>query len=69
MNGTLTTLEDTSATSTLAATDVDGDTLTYAIVVNGTKGTRDRHERRDRRLHLHAERECQRHGQLHVQGP
>ena len=38
-NGTLTTLEDTPATGTLVATDVDGDTLTYAIVTNGTKGT------------------------------
>ena len=39
VNGTLTTLEDTPASGTLVATDVDGDALTYAIVANGTKGT------------------------------
>ena len=38
-NGTLTTLEDTSATGTLVASDADGDALTYTIVTNGTKGT------------------------------
>ncbi len=38
-NGTLTTAEDTPATGTLAASDVDGDALTYSIVLNGTKGT------------------------------
>src|SRR5204863_3007176 len=38
-NGTLTTAEDTPANGTLAATDLDGDSLTYAIVTNGTKGT------------------------------
>ena len=38
-NGTLATLEDTSVTGMLAASDVDGDALTYAIVTNGTKGT------------------------------
>ena len=38
-NGTLTTLEDTPASGTLVATDVDGDALTYAIVANGTKGS------------------------------
>ena len=37
-NGT-TTLEDTPASGTLVATDVDGDALTYAIVANGTKGS------------------------------
>ncbi len=37
-NGMLTTLEDTVASGTLVATDVDGDALTYAIVANGTKG-------------------------------
>ena len=38
-DGTLTTLEDTPASGTLVASDVDGDALTYAIVANGTKGT------------------------------
>ncbi|PYR69581.1 MAG: hypothetical protein DMF88_05655, partial [Acidobacteria bacterium] len=38
-NGTLTTLEDTLASGTLVASDSDGDTLTYSIVTNGTKGT------------------------------
>jgi VCBS repeat-containing protein len=38
-NGALTTLEDTPGTGTLAATDVDGDALTFSIVANGTKGT------------------------------
>src|SRR4029077_12944866 len=38
-NGALTTLEDTPGTGTLAATDVDGDALTFSIVANGSKGT------------------------------
>src|SRR5204863_1863821 len=38
-SGTLTTAEDTPASGTLVATDVDGDSLTYSIVVNGAKGT------------------------------
>jgi hypothetical protein len=38
-DGTVTTNEDAAANGTLAATDVDGDTLTYAIVTNGAKGT------------------------------
>jgi VCBS repeat-containing protein len=38
-NGTLATNEDVAAGSTLAATDSDGDALTFAIVTNGTKGT------------------------------
>ena len=38
-NGTLTTLEDTPATGTLVASDVDGDALTYVIVTSGGKGT------------------------------
>ena len=38
-NGALTTPEDTAANGTLAATDVDGDALTYSIVANGLKGT------------------------------
>ena len=37
-NGTLTTLEDTPAGGILIATDADSDTLSYAIVANGTKG-------------------------------
>src|SRR5204862_145694 len=38
-NGTLTTGEDTTATSTLVATDVEGNALTYSVVAQGTKGT------------------------------
>ena len=38
-NGSLTTNEDTAATGTLSASDVDGDALTYSIVANGSKGT------------------------------
>jgi VCBS repeat-containing protein len=38
-NASLTTAEDTAATGTLDATDVDGPALTFAIVTNGTKGT------------------------------
>ena len=38
-DGSLTTLEDTPASGTLVASDVDGDALTYAIVGNGTKGS------------------------------
>jgi VCBS repeat-containing protein len=34
----LTTNEDTAATGTLSASDVDGDSLTYSIVTNGSKG-------------------------------
>ena len=37
--GAVTTNEDTAATGTLAASDVDGNPLTYSIVANGTKGT------------------------------
>jgi len=38
-NGALTTDEDTPASGTLSASDVDGDALTFSIVSNGTKGT------------------------------
>ena len=38
-NGALTTDEDTPASGTLSASDVDLDALTYSIVVNGGKGT------------------------------
>ena len=38
-NGTLSTDEDTDGTSTLVATDNDGDALTYSIADNGSKGT------------------------------
>lgn len=38
-NTNLTTLEDTTASSTLSASDVDGDALTYRIVTHSTKGT------------------------------
>src|SRR5205823_2573957 len=38
-NGTLAATEDTTATGTLNASDVDLDALTYSIVTNGTKGT------------------------------
>src|SRR5439155_7597928 len=38
LDGVLTTSEDTPATGTLVATDVDGDALTSAIVTNGTRG-------------------------------
>ena len=37
--GTLTTLEDTVGATTLSATDEDGDSLTFAIASQGTKGT------------------------------
>src|SRR5205085_2524537 len=37
-NSSLAVNEDTAATGTLSATDVDGDALTYSIVVNGSKG-------------------------------
>jgi hypothetical protein len=36
---TVTTAEDTTAAITLSATDVDGDSLTYAVVGNPTHGT------------------------------
>ena len=36
--GSLTTNEDAAANSTLSASDVDGNTLAYSIVANGTKG-------------------------------
>src|SRR5262249_20654228 len=38
-NGTLTTAEDTVASSTLSASDSDGNPLTYSLVSNGSKGT------------------------------
>lgn len=38
-NGTLNVTGSTAATSTLNATDADGDALTYAILSNGSKGT------------------------------
>ncbi|MBF0339878.1 MAG: tandem-95 repeat protein [Magnetococcales bacterium] len=38
-NGTFTTNEDTSLAGTLAASDVDGDALTYSLVSLPTKGT------------------------------
>jgi VCBS repeat-containing protein len=38
-NGSLTTNEDTAASGSLSASDVDGDALTYSIVANGTKGS------------------------------
>ncbi len=38
-NGSLSTSEDTSASGTLEASDVDGNSLTYELVANGTKGT------------------------------
>src|SRR4051812_10764504 len=38
-NGSLTTNEDTAATGSFSASDVDGDALTYSIVTNGAKGT------------------------------
>jgi VCBS repeat-containing protein len=38
-NGSLSTNEDTAASGTLSASDVDGDALTYSIVANGAKGT------------------------------
>ncbi|HEY3416195.1 MAG TPA: Ig-like domain-containing protein, partial [Armatimonadota bacterium] len=37
--GTLTTPESTAGNGTLAASDVDGNPLTYSIVANGAKGT------------------------------
>jgi hypothetical protein len=37
-NGTLDPLEDTQKVGTLSASDADGDSLTYIIVSNGTKG-------------------------------
>src|SRR6185295_1868217 len=37
--GTLNTTEDTPASGTLSASDVDGDALTYSIVANGGKGS------------------------------
>src|SRR4029077_3222735 len=37
--GTLSAVEDTPATGTLAATDVDGDTLSYSVVTQGSKGS------------------------------
>jgi VCBS repeat-containing protein len=38
-DGELQTDEDTTATATLAASDADGDALTFSIVSNGSKGT------------------------------
>ena len=38
-DGTLVTDEDTAATGFMTATDADGDSLTYTIGTNGTKGT------------------------------
>ncbi|MBF0213386.1 MAG: SUMF1/EgtB/PvdO family nonheme iron enzyme [Magnetococcales bacterium] len=38
-NGTLSVAGSTAATGTLSATDAEGDSLTYAIVANGSKGT------------------------------
>src|SRR6185503_33934 len=38
-NGTLAATEDTTATGTLNASDIDLNALTYSIVANGTKGT------------------------------
>ncbi|BBA70568.1 Ig domain-containing protein [Geobacter sulfurreducens] len=38
VNGTLAVTEDTVATGTLSASDVDGDALTYSIVSQGSKG-------------------------------
>lgn len=38
-DGTLATNEDTPATGTLLASDVDGDALTFSIVTNGTLGS------------------------------
>ena len=64
-NQSVTTNEDTAKAITLAATDADGDTLTYQIVaqpshgrLSGTPPERD----------LHPECQLQRRGQLHVQG-
>src|SRR5207237_7619723 len=37
--GTLTTLENTPATSTLVATDIDSDAVTYTLHTTGTKVT------------------------------
>ena len=37
--GAVTTNEDTAASATLAATDIDGNALTYSIVANGGKGS------------------------------
>jgi len=38
-NQSISTSEDTAKTGTLVASDVDGDSLTYVIVANGSKGT------------------------------
>jgi VCBS repeat-containing protein len=38
-NGAVTTNEDTPASGTLVASDIDHDALTYSIVANGTKGS------------------------------
>jgi VCBS repeat-containing protein len=38
-NGAVTTPEETAISGTLSATDADADTLSFSIVVNGSKGT------------------------------
>jgi VCBS repeat-containing protein len=38
-NGVLTTMEDTPKSGTLSATDANGNALTYAVVMQGSKGT------------------------------
>jgi VCBS repeat-containing protein len=38
-DGSLTTTEDTPASGTLSASDMDGDSLTYSLVANGSQGS------------------------------
>ena len=64
-----TTAEETAVSGNVLANDTDvdaGTTLTATLVANA--GERDGDAGVERRLHLHAGRELQRHRQLHLHG-
>ncbi len=64
-NQSVTTAEDTAKAITLAATDVEGDSLTYQIVAQPSHG---KLSGTPPERHLHSKCQLQRHGQLHLQG-
>ena len=69
VNDAATTAEETAVSGNVLTNDTDvdaGTTLTATLVASPANGTRDAGG--ERRVHLHAGRELQRHGQLHLHG-
>jgi len=64
--GTASGSEDHAITGQLAATDVDGDTLTYSLADKGDPASWLGHHQSGWQLQLHAHRRLQRQRQLHV---